>query len=64
MKVLIAIEAVNYLDELIEILYRKEYFGFIETSIYRFLQNIAQSCETCWLQKIDIYKESLRDGIY
>ncbi len=47
MKVLISDEASNYLDDLIEILYKKEYFGFIENAeiyvinIYDFIyQNI------------------------
>ena len=45
MKILISIEAVNYLDELIEILYRKEYFGFIESAeIY--VANIYEFIET------------------
>ncbi len=47
MNVVISDEAINYLDDLIEILYKKEYFGFIEsaeiyvTDIYDFIfQNI------------------------
>jgi len=47
MKVLISVEASNYLDDLIKILYKKEYFGFIESAeiyvsnIYDFInQNI------------------------
>jgi hypothetical protein len=47
MNVVISDEALNYLDDLIEILYKKEYFGFIEsaeiyvTDIYDFIfQNI------------------------
>lgn len=47
MNVVISDKAINYLDDLIEILYKKEYFGFIEsaeiyvTDIYDFIfQNI------------------------
>ena len=47
MNVLISNEASNYLDDLIEILYKKEYFGYIESAeiyvlnIYDFIyQNI------------------------
>lgn len=32
MKVLISVEASNYLDDLIKVLYKKEYFGFIESA--------------------------------
>jgi hypothetical protein len=32
MNVVISDEALNYLDDLIEILYKKEYFGFIESA--------------------------------